>query len=454
MQSEPTSLRIKDPGIRILFSDESRLQSWLDVEAALAQAQASLGIIPNDAAKEITRKSKLCFLNMDAIQRGLEHTGHQLVPLIWELDRICDEEAGGYVHWGATTQNITQTGRILVLKRVHNIILGQLADLLDTTADLAELTKEYFLPGRTHGQHAVPITFGFKVAVWIDEISNHVVRFSECEKRLFVVMLGGATGTAASPGESGLSTQNKMAGLLDMHSMKIPARTMSDHFAEYVSLLGMLSATSGKIGRELYTLMKQEFGELEEPVPEGTVGSSTMPQKRNPKLAQDIIAGAAIVRSLVPLAFESMLTEHEADRTTTIMMNRAIEEACITTGDILQRLVSLFSGIKLFPDRMRRNLELADGLIMAESVMLALGKLIGRQKAHDIVYDCAQTAFLEGKSFHKTLSAKKEVSSHLTPDDIDRLLNPSNHIGVCIQLAETHAVNARTVSSRLRGRLV
>ena len=188
MQNEPTSLRVKDPGIRILFSDESRLQSWLDVEAALAQAQASLGIIPNDAAKEITSKAKLRFLNMGAIQRGLKHTGHQLVPLIWELDRICDGEAGGYVHWGATTQNITQTGRILILKRVHNIILGQLADLLDITADLAELTKEYFLPGRTHGQHAVPITFGFKVAVWIDEISNHVMRFSECENRLFLVM--------------------------------------------------------------------------------------------------------------------------------------------------------------------------------------------------------------------------------------------------------------------------
>ena len=214
MQNEPTSLRVKDPGIRELFSEESRLQSWLDVEVALAQAQAELGIIPKDAAEEITRKAKLSYLDMDAIMAGLARTGHQLVPLIWELDRVCAGDAGGHVHWGATTQNITQTGKLLVLRRVHHIILGQLTDLLNLLADLAEQTKDALLPGRTHGQHAVPATFGFKVAVWIDELCRHAERLRGCEERVFVAMLGGAAGTVASLGDSGLATQEKMADIL------------------------------------------------------------------------------------------------------------------------------------------------------------------------------------------------------------------------------------------------
>ena len=170
---EPTAYRIEDPGVQALFSESSRYQAWLDVEAALAQAQAELGIIPSDAAKEITRKAHLALLNLDHIRAGLARTGHSLVPLIWELDRVCDNGAGGYVHWGATTQNITQTGQLLQLRRAHDIFLAQLASILHAMANLAERTKDMLLPGRTHGQHAVPATFGSKVAVWIDECCRH-----------------------------------------------------------------------------------------------------------------------------------------------------------------------------------------------------------------------------------------------------------------------------------------
>ena len=187
-----------------------------------------------------------------------------------------------------------------------------------------------------------------------------------------------------------------MAQRLGMTPMPVPSRTLGDHQAEYVSLLGLLAATCSKIGREIYTLMKQEFGEVEEPVPPGTVGSSTMPQKRNPKLAQDVVAAAAQVRALVPLALEAMQTEHEADRTTSVMMNRAVSEACGLTGDILQRLIALFSGLQVFPERMRRNLDLSGGLIMAEALMLELGQQLGRQRAHDVIYDLAQAAVTEG----------------------------------------------------------
>jgi adenylosuccinate lyase len=297
----------------------------------------------------------------------------------------------------------------------------------------------------------VPATFGYKVAVWIDEFCHHVERLRSCEGRVFVAMLGGGAGTLASLGEIGLVTQGNMAARLGMGSMRVPSRTLGNHQAEYVTLLGMLAATCSKIGREIYTLMKQEFGEVEEPVPPGTVGSSTMPQKRNPKLAQDIVAGAAQLRALVPLALEAMQTEHEADRTTSMMMDHAATQACLLTGDILQRLIVVMSGLQVFPERMRRNLDLSGGLIMAESLMLELGKQIGRQRAHDVVYDAAQAAATEDRAFRDLLAADARVSAHLTPAQIDALLDPSRYTGLCRQFAERAAGHARETAAALEG---
>ena len=243
-----------------------------------------------------------------------------------------------------------------------------------------------------------------------------------------------------------------MAARLGMQPMSVPARTIGDHQAEYVTLLGLLAATAGKIGREIYTLMKQEFGEVEEPVPAGTVGSSTMPQKRNPKLSQDIIAAAAQIRALVPLALDAMHTEHEADRTTSIMMGRALVQACELTGDMLQRMISLFDGLQVFPARMRQNLDLSGGLIMAEALMLELGKQIGRQRAHDAVYDAAQGSVNQARPFRDLLAEDPHVSGGLTPAQVDALLDPARYAGLCSQFAERGAAKAREVAATL-GRL-
>jgi adenylosuccinate lyase len=240
-----------------------------------------------------------------------------------------------------------------------------------------------------------------------------------------------------------------MARHLGMAPMAVPARTIGDHQAEYVCLLGMLAATASKMAREVYTLMKQEFGEVEEPVPPGTVGSSTMPQKRNPKLSQDVVAAAAQVRALVPLALEAMQTEHEADRTTSMMFDRAVTDACGLTGDILQRLIAVFSGLRVFPDRMRRNLDLSGGLIMAEALMLELGKRIGRQRAHDAVYDAAQAAATDGRAFDELLAADDRVRAHLEREEIARLLEPARYIGLCREFAEHGAIRARNTAAVL-----
>jgi adenylosuccinate lyase len=366
------------------------------------------------------------------------------------LSRLVGEPHGGWVHWGATTQNITQTGDLLVLRQAHRTLLGLVHDALAAMADLAERGADMPVAARTHGQHAVPATFGYKVAVWIDELLRHVERMQQAAPRIFVAMLGGAAGTYASLGVHGPAVQAGIAKHLGMGVMRVPSRAIGDHLAENMCLLGMLAATCGKIGREIYELMKTEFGEVEEPVPPGTVGSSTMPQKRNPKLCQDIVAAAAEVRSIVPLALESMQTEHEADRTTMLTFSSAESRACVGMGDILSRLVTVLRGLTLDPTRMRANLDLTGGLIVAEAVMLELGATLGRQHAHDVVYDAAQGAFTEGKSFSSMLSADPRVTGRIAPDVIERLLDPAAYTGLCATMAREAATRARDAVARAK----
>jgi 3-carboxy-cis,cis-muconate cycloisomerase len=445
----PTATRVADPGIRAIYSQESRWQAWLDVEVALARAQAELAIMPAEAADAIARVARLELLDRARIDEGFARTGHTLVPLVWELARVVGDPHGGWVHWGATTQNITQTGDLLLLRKAHQIFFRLIGETLTAMADLAERSAEMPMAARTHGQHAVPATFGYKVAVWIDELLRHLERLQQAQPRLFVAMLGGGAGTFASLGKNGPLVQAGIGRHLGLSSMPVPSRALGDHLAESVCILGMLAATCGKIGREIYTLMKTEFGEVEEPVPAGTVGSSTMPQKRNPKLCQDVIALTAEIRALVPLALEAMQTEHEADRTTSLMMDAAEARACIATGDALSRLGEIVRGLRLDPGRMRRNLNLGGGLIMAEAIMLELGAVLGRQHAHDVVYDAAQAAFLEDRAFSAVLAADPRVSAHLSPAAIDKLLDPVAYTGLCAEMAKQAVARVRKIAPAL-----
>jgi 3-carboxy-cis,cis-muconate cycloisomerase len=445
----PTAARVSDPGIRALYRLENRWQAWLDVEAALAKTQAELGIIPQGAAEAIARAARLELLDRARIDEGFARTGHTIVPLVWELSRVTGEPDGGWVHWGATTQNITQTGDLVVLRQAHRIFFGLIGEALAAMADLADRGADMPIAGRTHGQHAVPATFGYKPAVWIDEMIRHVERLRQAAPRIFVAMLGGGAGTFASLGAQGPAVQAGIGRHLGMRPMTVPARTIGDHLAENVCLLGLLAATCGKIAREIYTLMKTEFGEVEEPVPPGTVGSSTMPQKRNPKLCQDIIAATAEVRASVPLALEAMQTEHEADRTTSLIMEAAESRASIAMGDALSRLVEVLRGLRLDPARMRKNLDLGGGLIMAEAVMLNLGAAIGRQHAHDVVYDAAQAAFVESRSFAELLAADPRVTAHLDAKAIESLLDPTAYTGLCAEMARDAATRARSTAAEI-----
>jgi adenylosuccinate lyase len=446
----PTASRVPDPGIRKLFTIESRWQAWLEVEAALARAEAEIGMIPAAAAEAITAKARLELMDRQRIDEGFARTAHTIVPLVWELSRIVGEPHGGWVHWGATTQNIVDCGDLLILRQVDAAMRTQLGALLEALAELAERGAELPMAGRTHGQHAVPITFGFKVAGWIDQLVRHIERMDQMAPRLFSAVLGGAAGTFASFGEQGPAAQAALARQLRMHPVDVPSRAIADRQAENICLMGLLAATASRIAREVYLLMKTEIGEVEEPVPAGTVGSSTMPQKRNPKLAQDVVALAAEVRTQVPLALEAAQTEHEADRTTSLMMRVAESRACIATGDLLARLVLIMSGLTLNPARMRSNLDVSGGLIMAESVMLKLGEKIGRQHAHDAVYAAAQEAAITGQSFSTLLAKDRRVSDYLDQGHMEALLDPTAYTGRCADMARTGAERARLAAGAIK----
>jgi len=431
--------------------DEHRWQRWLDVEAALALAEAEVGIVPREAAEQIVAHAQLDQMDANRIREGIVATSHPLMALISELSNAVGEPSGGWVHWGATTQNITQTGDALLLKEVHQVFLGQIGEALSAMAALALEGKDMVCAGRTHGQQAVPITFGFKVASWIDEFSRHVERLRQVEPRVFTVMIGGAVGNYASLGTKGPEVEAIMAERLGLRPMAVPSRAMSDFLAEYVCILGMIAGTTSRIAREVYLLMQAEFDEVSEPIPAGVTGSSTMPQKRNPQLADDCIALSAQIRSLVPMALEGMLHDHEVSGADSSITDSAIIRSCMLTGDMLTRLMVILSGLKLHPDRMRANLDITGGLIMSEAIMLSLGESIGRQHAHEVVFDAVQaTAQDDALSFRQALYADPAVTDHLDMAQLDELLDPESYVGLSAQLSAEAADRAHSIAAQLR----
>lgn len=445
-----TDGRVPDSGIRSLFTDEHRWERWLEVEAALAIAEAENGIIPKESAEVIASYATLKRLDVNSIKEGRRKNSHKLMSLITELSRVVGEPHSGWVHWGATSENIHKTGDMLVLREVHYVFLDLLGKTFLALGNLALQGQDMVCAGRTHGQHAVPITFGFRVASWIDEFSRHVERLHEVEPRVFTAMMGGAVGNYASFGEKGPIIQAKVAKLLNLEPMLVPSRATSDAQAEYVCILGLLAGTTERIAKEIYLLMEPELDEVCEPIPQETISSSTMPHKRNPQLADDCIALSAEIRSIVPLAFEGMLHDHEVNGANTTMTDDAMKRACILTGDLLTRLNVILSGLQLNEEKMKANLAITGGLISSEAVMLALGEVIGRQHAHEVISEIAYTASHGKKTFTDLLLADSRVTNHLTRETIERLLDPTTHLGLSAKISREAAHRAHALTRKLQ----
>lgn len=433
--------------VAALFTPEAKRQRWLEVEAALALAEADAGLVPPEAADAIAAHAHLAMLDYDRMRAEEATAGHVMMPVITALAEASGAEHGGWVHWGATTQNIQQSGDTVGIVQAHRILVGRLERVLLALAELADAHADTLMAGRTHGQQAVPITFGYKVAVWADRMAHHLERLRQSEPRLRVAMLGGAAGTFATFGAVGPEIQRGMATRLGLAPMQLPSRTQVDHFAEWVCVLGLVAATAQAIAEEIIRLMSTEFGEASEAIAEGDVGSSTMPQKRNAKQSMAIYTAAAQARSMVPVAIEATIQAHEVDGARSALMDRAVEQSATLVDEILERLELVLDGLEVHSEQMRRNLGLTGGLISAEAVMMKLAERLGRQRAHALVHHAAGRSLESGEDFATLLSREPAVARALDGDGIDVLLDPARHVGLCSQLAHETATRVRRLLS-------
>ena len=420
--------------MRAVFDDRALLQKWLDFEAALARSQAAVGLVPLEAAAEITRKAKAQDFDMSAIKEGIDTTLHPLVPVIRQLAERCDGEAGRYVHWGATTQDVMDTGLVLQIKDALAILEPSLDELQNLLARLAMDHRNVPMAGRTHGQQALPITFGYKVAVWLAELQRHRRRLAQVRERVLVGEFAGAVGTLAGLNESGvdaLEVQSRLMAELGLGLPIIAWHTSRDSIAELIHLLCMITALPGRIAKEIIELQKQEIAELEEPFEAGKVGSSTMPQKRNPMLCESILTLARLCRDKSATALDTLIiNEHERDWSSLQMEWAIVPEVFIMSQGALEMSIRVLGGLRVNSERMLQNMALTGGLLLSERVMFALSERYGRQVAHDLVYACAMASYEEQQPFIDVLLADQDVSAVLSREQLEALLDPRQYTGL------------------------
>jgi 3-carboxy-cis,cis-muconate cycloisomerase len=418
------------PAMRAVFSDEARLQRMLDVEAALARAEAKLGLIPGKAAQEITAKADIARFDLAAIARGTELVGYPIVPLVRALSQACAGDAGRYVHWGATTQDIIDTGLVLQLRDGLELIREDLERIEPALADLAHRYRDTPMAGRTHAQHALPITFGFKCALWLAPLQRHSYRLARLSGEIAVVQFGGAVGTLASLGADGIRVMEALAAELGLSVPPIAWHVGRDGLAEVASFLGLLTGSLGKIATDVALLMQAEIGEVAEPYQEGRGGSSTMPQKRNPIACEFMLACARNVRQLVPVMLDAMVQDHERATGPWHAEWIALPQAFALSAGALHHARAMLEDLVVDPDRMRRNLDTTRGMISAEAVMMALAPHVGREKAHHLVAAACHRALAQGRHLLEELQADAAITAQLPRERLVELLDPRNYTGL------------------------
>ncbi len=424
------------PEMREVFDDAGLVQSWLDVEAALAQAQADSGLIPATAADAIANECHVGKFDLAELRRQREVADHPLVPTVWALADHCPPEVGGYVHWGATTQDIMDTGTVLQVRAALQIVEDRLWQLADAVSKLTVAHRSTLMAGRTHGQQAVPITFGFKTANWLFEAMVDIERLKGVRERVLVVEFAGAGGTLASVGDVAATVRTALAKRLGLGERPIAWHASRDALAETVSWVALVAGLCERIAQEVIALQRTEIAELEEAQPAGKVGSSTMPQKRNPMTAEGIVATARMARAMVAPALEALVGEHERDMSTWESEWDLLPRAFERCDGALRRTVWLVQTLRVDTAAMQRNLDRTGGLIVAEAVMMQLATRTGRQRAHDLVHAIAAAAFEQDLPFRDLLLADEHVVAALGHDGIQQALDPSRYLGTAADDAD------------------
>lgn len=431
--------------MRGLFSDRARLQAMLDVEAALARVEARLGIIPAEAAEAITAAATVDRLALDEIAASTRVVGYPVVGLVKALGRSAGGDAARYVHWGATTQDILDTALVLQIRKGLDLIRGDLVRTARALVAKAQAHRGDLMAGRTHLQHALPVTFGYKCAVWAAPLLDDIERLYALRSRVLKVQFGGAVGSLASLGDNGRAVTEGLARELGLAMPDAPWHVSRGALAETVCAFGIVCGNLAKFATDIILLMQTEVGEVFEPHQAGRGGSSTMPQKRNPIASEYVIASARGVQALVPLMLSAMADDHERGTGPWQSEPLALPQAFVLTSGALAHAAAMAEGMSADTERMRRNLDSTNGLILAEAVMIAAAKAVGRAKAHDIVEHACSRAIEERRHLADVLKDEPELTKHMTAEEIDRLLDPAGYVGECREVVDRVVDRARKV---------
>ena len=413
-----------------IFSGEGTLQSLMDVEAALALAEAEAGVIPVEAAEEISRKAKVSFLNEETYEKHRRATGHSLMGLIRSYQEVCENGAGQYVHFGTTTQDVTDTALALQMKAVYDLVERKMETVIGLIRELAVKYRSLIMIGRTNDQQAVPITLGYKLAMWLDELERDLERLKASRRRVLVGQFGGAVGTMASLGGAGLAVRDNMMVRLGLEIPKIAWYNSRDRHTEYVTTLAMICGTLGRLGNEVYIGQKTEVNEMAEGFSPDKVGSSTMPHKRNPFVPARLSGFGRMARSIVVDAYTVMESTNERDTRSLRMEPYFMERISSLTDAALDTAIDLFTYIEIREKSFEKNLNILGGLIYTEALMMHFANKFGRIEAHDILHDIAQEAVAEGKNFVDKLLENAKVMENFTKEELLSLMNPAKYIGL------------------------
>jgi 3-carboxy-cis,cis-muconate cycloisomerase len=445
MTTFPTSTTVLDsilfrdafgtPRMREVFSDLSLISRYAEVEIALAKAEARCGVIPPEAAQDIAEKTDVAALDFDLLRHETDIVGYPILPLVHQIAKQCGE-AGRYLHWGATTQDIMDTAVVLQVRAGLQIVEEDIAALRGVLADLSSRYRDTPMPGRTHLQQALPVTFGYKTAIWLAMFDRHAERLAQLKPRVLVGQFAGAAGTLASLGDKGFEVQHALCEELGLGVPVATWHVARDSLAEAVNFLGLVTGSLGKIALDIMMMASTEFAEVYEPFVKGRGASSTMPQKRNPISSELMLAACKAVRQHAGLMLDAMVQDFERATGPWHAEWMAIPESFVLTAGALHQAKFALASLIVDEKKMAENLDISRGLIVAEAVMMGLAPQIGRQDAHDVVYDACRLANEKGMTLADALAADKRVSARIDRATIDRLTAPKNYLGLAPQMVD------------------
>ncbi|MDW7732269.1 MAG: adenylosuccinate lyase [Methanolobus sp.] len=436
MAIHPIEYRYGTEEMKFVWSEANRLEKIMSVEAALAKAEADIGLIPKEAADIID--ASIGMVELKRVNEIEDEIHHDMMAVVLAISEKCEEDAGKWVHFGATSNDMLDTATGLQLKEAVNILEEKMQRLLDVLLVQADEHKHLVCAGRTHGQIGVPTTYGLRFAIWASEVARHIERLEQLKPRLLVGQMTGAVGTQAAFGKDGIEVQKRVMEYLDIGSVDVSNQIIQrDRHAEFVMWMANTVTTLDKIGVEIRSLQRSEIAEVEESFRKKQVGSSTMPHKRNPIKSEQICGLARIVRAMVEPELLNNTLWDERDLTNSSCERIVFPEACVLTDHIIKLSIGVIENLRFYPENIRRNLDLLRGLNMGEAVMIELAKRgVGRQEAHELVRSSAMEAHETGKHFKQVLLANPNVANYLSEEDVINLVDPDKYIGTAVEQVE------------------